>query len=113
MEPTADGAHSHALLVEALNGLVKRVRQLERDNARLRKRQRKHREEPRSGRNQQGSGLCQPPPMVVDPVVLQHFPFLWDYDMRGRPFVGADPGYHPYPPTPVGVFDFWLAKLID
>jgi hypothetical protein len=27
-------------------------------------------------------------------VVLQQFPFLRDYDMRGRPFVGADPGYH-------------------
>jgi hypothetical protein len=92
-------AHSNALLAEALNGLVKRVRQLEHDNARLKKRQRKHREalrELRSG-SKQASDRCRPPPspVVVDHVVLQHFPFLWDYDLRGRPFVGADPRYHP------------------
>jgi hypothetical protein len=114
--------------------LVKRVRQLEHDNARLKKRQRKHREAmrelrslvaqhqhaaapppPHSGqpRLEQKADRCRPAATATaiphqphclpalspavnagDRVVLQQFPFLWDYDMRGRPFVGADPGYH-------------------
>ncbi|ELR15216.1 uncharacterized protein ACA1_218910 [Acanthamoeba castellanii str. Neff] len=127
--PTGDGAISGVCLAEALNGLVKRVRQLEHDNARLKKRQRKHREALRELRSlvaqhqhapphsdqprlEQKADRCRPaaaaaaaaiphqpycpqassPVVISDRVVLQQFPFLRDYDMRGRPFVGADPG---------------------
>jgi hypothetical protein len=110
-------------LEQALNGLAKRVRQLERDNARLKKRQRKHGEAMREIRSlvarhqhtaaaerphstdqpglERKADRClhaaaiprQPPVVVSDCVVVQQFPFLRDYDMRGRPFVGADTGY--------------------
>ncbi|ELR17030.1 uncharacterized protein ACA1_132430 [Acanthamoeba castellanii str. Neff] len=124
--PTGDSAKSGVFLAEALNGLVKRVRQLEHDNARLKKRQRKHREALRELRSlvaqhqhapphsdqprlEQKADRCRPataaviphqpycpqassPVVISDRVVLQQFPFLRDYDMRGRPFVGADPG---------------------
>jgi len=126
------GSISDVSLAEALNGLVKRVRQLEHDNARLKKRQRKHREAmcelrslvaqhqhaappPHSGqpRMKPTTDFCRPATAAATPhqpqctpasspaaiagdrVVLQQFPFLWDYDMRSRPFVGADPGYLP------------------
>jgi hypothetical protein len=103
--------------------MAKRVLQLERENARLKKRQRKHHqrgvhtnEDLRSlaQNTEQGAACCarsgpslpqlysntvMPFTFNHSPIVIQQFPFIRDYDLCGQPFVGADVEYVPTCPS--------------
>jgi hypothetical protein len=105
--------------------MAKRVLQLERENARLKKRQRKHHQRgvhtnedlvvrSLAQNTEQGAACCarsgpslpqlysntvMPFTFNHSPIVIQQFPFIRDYDLCGQPFVGADVEYVPTCPS--------------